>query len=192
LPPKPDKETEAALSDYLRTDHAKIAERARPLLDKMKTALTPYSEVSTDRIHYEYIQDKANRLLGQCVYVPDGSIRIRIHPALKINPEHFDETLTHELAHALAYRWKGRGGHGHSYYWGYFMIAMGLEPDRVASEEKGRTFRKGKEVRNLPRFKFFICINHNCKSHKQEVMAELIDFEYHCPDCNHTTLRPID
>jgi hypothetical protein len=91
------------------------------------------------------------------------------------------ETLTHELAHVYAYRWADE--HWHGYYWGYIMICMGYEPSKLASFEKSNAVRRANELNKLSRFELLTC--GNCK---KEVMAELINYVYTCPDCGGTSL----
>lgn len=68
---------------------------------------------------------------GQCGFRTHkhGSY-VEVHPALYTHDGHqqYNDTLLHEIAHALEYVWYGNGGHGHT--WVAIMRWMGLRPNR--------------------------------------------------------------
>ena len=88
------------------------------------------------------------------------------------------ETLSHELAHCLACRWKGYMESGHSFYWGYIMICLGYEPSRSCSQDSSIQFSQAKQISTMPQYKFELCPKCGV-----EQMLERENTHYKCPEC---------
>jgi predicted SprT family Zn-dependent metalloprotease len=73
---------------------------------------------------------------GQCGYRSRkyGNY-VEVHPVLlkRDGAEEYNNTLLHEIAHALAYLHYGRVSHGHGRVWQNIMRWLGLEPERCKS-----------------------------------------------------------
>ena len=89
------------------------------------------------------------------------------------------KTLSHELAHCLACKWKGYEQSGRGYYWGYIMICLGLEPSRLATKDASEQFSEARKIRTMPQYKFELCPK--CGT---EQMLERDNTHYKCPECS--------
>lgn len=93
-----------------------LEEEAEPILAKMRDNF-PFVDFSP--VRFSYLRNTKGRLAE----INLAHSLIRVNPALDGK---LKEGITHELAHYVAYKWKGERTHG--YYWGFVMILMGFSP----------------------------------------------------------------
>jgi len=170
---------ETAIKEFLDTDHYKISQEAKPIIDRIQK-LIPI-QLQWNNVTY-YFFDRTQRAIGRITYQinnVNGPIKIGLDPSYR-NPglrQQMLNTLSHELAHLGAIRWMKEQGHG--YYWSYLMIAMGYEPSRNVPSENLKQIKKARVAENQPQFKFMWC--NSCGKDKLFELWE--DFEYHCQSC---------
>lgn len=101
-----------------------------PILVKMRDN---FSFVDFTKVSFTYLRDNTTRRMGRISYHHhDGTAEIALHPGL--DGADLRESITHELAHFVSWRWKGEFHHG--YHWGFVMILFGYDnPQRLAPEE---------------------------------------------------------
>jgi len=111
------------------------------------------------------LSQQANRL-GECNYYRK-LIRYSAH-WLKSDWEIIEDTLLHEIAHALA-----GPRHGHNYYWKSICRQIGARPERLA-EPHAVTTKKYNYVMQCP----------NCKREWKRYRMRKRNFGSRCPACN--------
>lgn len=152
-----DEKARQTLEEFKTTDHYIISQLAKSIIARMKKFVPAH--IDFNHIHYEFFPS-ATRCFGRAVVKwQDEWVWVRLHPAYRNISirEEMIETLTHEIAHIIAYRWKGKGEFGHGFYWGYIMIAMGYEPARLQNQEKSRAVWAADKLEGLPQFEFTDC-----------------------------------
>lgn len=87
-----------------------------------------------------------------------------------------NQTLPHEFAHIVSYKWYGNNGRGHGSYWKHTMRQLGLKPDRchqmqTTPQRVTQKFDYHCDCRN-----FKIGLNR----HKKMQSAKA---KYYCKDC---------
>jgi len=80
---------------------------------------------------------KAKRRAGQCHY---GNKTIALSKKLiqenLDRPESIEDTIRHEIAHAISYHIYGRRGKGHGYLWKNIAVQVGAKPSRCYDSKK--------------------------------------------------------
>ena len=128
---------------YMRLDHVDEslfdarAPRARRLLDVAVRARQMMDEhgLRAWSLYFSH----GRRLLGKCVY-RDQAIFISRHHAVNHQPEQVNDTILHEIAHALA---GSKAGHGPE--WKAIALRIGAVPESRAYE-KDKAERKRKKL----------------------------------------------
>lgn len=178
-----DQELTEALGEFVETDHYQIAKDSKPIIDRMQSRMPV--KISWEGLTYGYLRNGTTRTIANIHYYRSNfnrPIRISLNPVYQ-DPnlkEDRTQSLTHELAHLGAMRWKGETGHG--FYWGYLMIAMGYEPSRCIDTPTSDRLRKAQRAMEKPQTIF-----EDCPVCEEATFFEMgSDYKYHCKNCNHT------
>lgn len=137
-------------------------------------------KIGTEKVH-EYLGrgwtfklNTRTHSLGLCRPM-ERVIEISVH-TVEAGEEVFMETLLHEIAHGLD--WIRNRAHGHGYSWKMIMIELGLNPDRVASEQHSKAFSQSIN------YKYDIhCSNPDCDVHFNRMRKSRSASSWVCAEC---------
>lgn len=98
----------------------------------------PQVNVNIESLGYKFIwSPRAKRRAGQCNYKDKTiSLSLKLIEENLDRPDSIEDTIRHEIAHAISHHIYGRRGAGHNYLWKDVAIQVGAKPNRCYDRKK--------------------------------------------------------